>query len=107
MDKQYLEDEFGRFFEFDTEDRSTVTAVSAKLFAEHMAKPIEALVDLQEAKLNVLREAIAPFVLLMKRTSGRIPTEELSLADWHELSKAWKLLTANMELTGAEHKGKD
>jgi len=100
MDKKYLQEEFDRFFEFPTDDKSQVSSVSARLFVEHMAKPIETQVEQQQAKLNALREAIAPFVLLMKRTSGRIPTEELSLADWHELSKAWKLLTANAELRG-------
>lgn len=41
MDKQYLNDEFNRFFEFPTEDKSHVSSVSAKLFAEHIAYPLE------------------------------------------------------------------
>lgn len=96
MDKQYLQNEFDSFFEFPTDDKSQVSSVSARLFVEHMAQPIEAQVEQQQAKLNALREAIAPFVLLMKGTRGRIPTERLSFADWHELSKAWKLLTADV-----------
>lgn len=41
MDKQYLNDEFNRFFDFPTEDKSQVSSVSAKLFAEHIAYPLE------------------------------------------------------------------
>lgn len=41
MDKQYLNDEFNRFFEFPPEDKSQVSSVSAKLFAEHIAYPLE------------------------------------------------------------------
>jgi hypothetical protein len=41
MTKSEIEKEFNTFFEFDTEDRSTVTSVSAKLFAEHIAKLCE------------------------------------------------------------------
>ena len=37
MDKQYLNDEFNRFFDFPTEDKSQVSSVSCKLFAEHIA----------------------------------------------------------------------
>jgi len=40
MDKKYLNDEFDRFFEFPTEDKSQVSSVSCKLFAEHIAYPI-------------------------------------------------------------------
>ena len=96
MDKQYLETEFDtffefdsddRFFEFDSDDRSFVTSTSAKMFAEHMAFPIEAQVEQLRAELTALREAVQPFVRLMKGTSGRIPTERLSFADWHALAK--------------------
>ena len=41
MDKQYLNDEFNRFFDFPTEDKSQVSSVSCKLFAEHIAYPME------------------------------------------------------------------
>lgn len=56
MDKQYLNDEFNRFFDFPTEDNSQVSSISAKLFAEHIAYPLESLVDrvtqVCKAKLN-------------------------------------------------------
>lgn len=35
-----------------------------------------------------LHTAALPFVSLMRGTSGRIPVERLSFADWHELIKA-------------------
>lgn len=37
MTRDEIAKEFDRFFEFDTEDRSTVTSVSARLFAECIA----------------------------------------------------------------------
>lgn len=37
MTRDEIAKEFDRFFEFDTEDRSTVTSVSARLFAERIA----------------------------------------------------------------------
>lgn len=40
MDKKYLNNEFDRFFEFPTEDRSKVSSESCKLFAEHIAYPV-------------------------------------------------------------------
>ena len=104
MDKQYLETEFDTFFEFDSDDRSFVTSTSAKMFAEHMAFPIEAQVEQLRAELTALREAVQPFVRLMKGTSGRIPTERLSFADWHALAKVGDDDTAterpNAEITG-------
>ena len=36
-----------------------------------------------------LYKAVQPFVKLMRNTSGRIPYERLSAADWHELDKAY------------------
>ena len=33
-----VDEEFNKFFEFDTDDKSTVTSVSCKLFAEHIAE---------------------------------------------------------------------
>lgn len=36
-----------------------------------------------------LLKAIKPFAELVLSTSGRIPTERLSLADWHALAKAY------------------
>jgi len=113
MDKQYLETEFNTFFEFDSDERSFVTSTSAKMFAEHMAAPIEAQVEQlnlelqrrdkcsfmgpmrdcpthgESAELAALREAVKPFAAIINETSGRIPTERLSLADWHNLVKAF------------------
>lgn len=104
MDKQYLQTEFDTFFEFDSDDRSFVTSTSAKMFAEHMALPIEAQVEQLRAELSAIREAVQPFVKLMKGTSGRIPTERLSFADWHALAKVGAGNTAdkrpNAEITG-------
>ena len=57
MDKQFLETEFNKFFEFDSEDRSFVTSTSAKLFAEHVARPIEAQVEQLRSELSALRDA--------------------------------------------------
>lgn len=54
MDKKYLNDEFDRFFEFPGDDRNTVSSVSAKLFAEHIAYPV--LMD--NAKLTTERDAL-------------------------------------------------
>lgn len=39
--------------------------------------------------LERLYKATVPFVRLLKGTSGRIPVERLSHADWHELCKAF------------------
>ena len=36
--RKLVEQEFEKFFEFDTENRSVVTSVSARLFAEHMVQ---------------------------------------------------------------------
>lgn len=41
MTKSEIEKEFDAFFEFDTEDRSAVSSVSAKLFAECIARMYE------------------------------------------------------------------
>lgn len=40
-------------------------------------------------KLEKLRKAVGPFAVLIKTTNGRIPTERLSLANWHDLVKAF------------------
>ena len=87
MDKQYMEKEFDTFFEFNSDDGSFVTSTSAKMFAQHMAQPIEAQVEQLRAELAALRVAVRPFVKLVEGTSGRIPTERLSFADWHALVK--------------------
>lgn len=48
----------------------------------------ERAVELCALKYHRLAAACVPFVNLVDSTSGRIPTERLSCADWHELSKA-------------------
>lgn len=40
-----------------------------------------------------LYDAILPFVKIVATTSGRIPTERLSFADWHALATAWNVAT--------------
>ena len=40
-------------------------------------------------QLDWLRRAVAPFAAIVSGTSGRIPTERLSLANWHDLVKAF------------------
>ena len=42
-----------------------------------------------ERRFNRLRMAVQPFADLVKTTDGRIPYERLSLANWHELVKAY------------------
>lgn len=43
-----------------------------------------------DGDLRRLRAAVKPFVRLVETTSGRIPHEKLSGADWHELVKAFR-----------------
>jgi hypothetical protein len=40
-------------------------------------------------ELNALRAAVSPFAAIVNETSGRIPTERLSLANWHDLVRAF------------------
>lgn len=56
MDKQYLNDEFNRFFEFPTEDKSQVSSVSAKLFAEHIAYPLEREIEQLRQRVQKLEK---------------------------------------------------
>lgn len=41
------------------------------------------------AENAALREAIEPFVRIVKDSSGRIPTERLSLENWHSLTNVY------------------
>ena len=59
MDKQYLNDEFNRFFDFPKEDKSQVSSVSAKLFAEHIAYPLEREIEKQAEEITTLRQRVA------------------------------------------------
>jgi ferritin-like protein len=44
--------------------------------------------ELLRAENAALRAAIEPFAKIVRDSSGRIPTERLSLANWHALVKA-------------------
>ncbi len=52
MKSEDIEAEFDKFFEFPEENRSIVTSVSAKLFAQHIAKQIEGRVDALRAAIR-------------------------------------------------------
>ena len=41
------------------------------------------------AEVKTLRAAMKPFTELVASTSGRVPYERLSAADWHGLTKAY------------------
>ena len=56
MDKQYLSTEFDSFFEFPSDDKSQVSSISAKLFAEHIAYPIKAEVERLRDEIAALRQ---------------------------------------------------
>lgn len=43
------------------------------------------------AALVAIRKAVAPFYTVAIGNAGRIPTERLSAADWHNLWKAYDL----------------
>lgn len=60
---------------------------------------IEATVKL--AELAALRDAVKPFAAIINETSGRIPTERLSLANWHDLVKAFNE-RPNAKVSGPE-----
>lgn len=42
------------------------------------------------SKLTALYNAVLPFAKIVEDSSGRIPTERLSAADWHALAKAFR-----------------
>ncbi len=44
--------------------------------------------------ISDLLDAMKPFVLVVKESSGRIPVESLSFANWHQLSKAFDAAVA-------------
>lgn len=52
------------------------------------------LMDALNNDLQLLCHAAFPFVALVKDTDGRIPTERLSFANWHDLTKAFNRITA-------------
>ncbi len=65
--------------------------------AERPAEPTAGPSKLEEELANEiafndisdLLDAMKPFVRLVKETDGHIPTERLSFANWHQLSKAF------------------
>jgi hypothetical protein len=59
----------------------------------------------ESGALERLYKAVQPFVWLMKGTSGRIPTERLSFANWHELAKAYDEATPPHERRDATSRG--
>jgi len=56
-------------------------------------------IDLQR-RLAVLRAAVWPFAKLVLDSSGRIPHERLSMADWHALVKAYETSGAGKPAQG-------
>ena len=50
--RKYIEEQFDKFFEFDTDDKSTVTSTSCKLFAEHLIADLLAVIELQRQALQ-------------------------------------------------------
>jgi hypothetical protein len=60
------------------------------------------------AEVKTLRAAIKPFADLVMSTSGRVPYERLSAADWHGLTKAYgpKAVGSNYGLAGTLDAGK-
>lgn len=57
--------------------------------------------DAKEAG-RALYDAILPFVKIVATTSGRIPTERLSYADWHALCTAWNTATPILSVPSRE-----
>lgn len=44
-------------------------------------------------RVHDLQDAMRPFAELLETTSGRIPVERLSAADWHKLAEAYRRAT--------------
>ncbi len=87
---------FGRT---DNDDRVMVSAVSGIDDAAFIARArtrmpaLLALVRERDAEIATLLKAMEPFVRLVKETNGNIPTERLSFANWHTLSKVYTKVT--------------
>ena len=58
-------------------------------YREEIAKLKADLVGVETRAMH-LRNAITPFAKIVSESSGRIPVEKLSMADWHTLVKAYK-----------------
>lgn len=57
-----------------------------------------AFVEGMEENCHDLLEAMKPFAELVSTTDGRIPTERLSFAHWHSLSKAHRNVRNNLSV---------
>jgi len=58
----------------------------AVIMAGELNDNVEFLVD----QLIELREAIEPFVNIVKTSNGRIPVEKLSAAEWHRMCESFQ-----------------
>lgn len=58
LEQTYIDDEFARFFEFPSEDKSQVSSVSAKLFALHIAQPL--LAEIARLQSAPAEQGMAP-----------------------------------------------
>ncbi|MGL4232648.1 MAG: hypothetical protein ACRDAM_21730 [Casimicrobium sp.] len=47
-------------------------------------------IDALQARIVELEKAVEPFAKVTLTSSGRIPVERLSFANWHVLTKAYK-----------------
>jgi hypothetical protein len=70
---------------------SMQTETIDKLFLElsQVSKAMPAREIAIMEKVIAITQAVEPFAAIVRNSEGRIPTEKLSLADWHELSKAF------------------
>lgn len=50
--RKYIDEQFEKFFEFETPDQSTVASVSCKLFAEYCIQQLLAVIELQRQALQ-------------------------------------------------------
>ena len=80
IDRKFIEDEFDKFFEFDTNDKSIVLSVSCRLFAEHISRlaatPVQPLTDEQIMEQQE------------KYVGGPSPSYPLGASDWIEFARA-------------------
>ena len=61
--RKYIEEQFDQFFEFDTDDRSTVTSASCRFFAEHCIEQLLAVIAKKDESLIKACELIEKFSL--------------------------------------------
>jgi hypothetical protein len=68
-------------------------------FCEHLESEATNAVGLT---LQELYAAVKPFASIVHNSNGRVPTEQLSLADWHKLTKAFDAAKTLLFLRGLE-----